>query len=179
LKMKPKSQLKSKPARRAKKPGISAASRKKKIGKLVELEPWIFDPDLGVLRLKVKLAADREAVDPVVQTVMKMVRQIKYASGKEDSVELALSEALANAVVHGAKGDATKIVECDVSCDEKQGIFVVVRDPGNGFDPSHIPSPLEGENIYAGNGRGIYLINQLMDQVEFHRNGAEIRMRKR
>ena len=161
----------------------SAARRSRKepagIGEVVDLLPHVFDPKRGLLRLNVKLAADREAVDPVVQSVMKMVRQIKCANGKEDAVELALSEALANAVIHGAKADSRKTVECDVACDENRGIVIVVRDPGKGFDPRHIPSPLVGQNVYAGNGRGIYLINQLMDHVEFHRNGAEIHMHKK
>jgi anti-sigma regulatory factor (Ser/Thr protein kinase) len=41
-----------------------------------------------------------------------------------------------------------------------------------------VPDPLVGENLHSTHGRGIYLINQLMDQVTFERNGAEIRMRK-
>ena len=64
--------------------------------------------------------------------------------GKEDAIELALSEALANAVVHGAKADPKKIIECDVACDETRGMLIVVRDPGPGFDPNSIPSPVIG-----------------------------------
>jgi serine/threonine-protein kinase RsbW len=55
----------------------------------------------------------------------------------------------------------------------------MVRDPGTGFDPEKIPSPLVGDNLYASHGRGIYLINQLMDEVQFKRGGTEIWMRKR
>ncbi len=138
-----------------------------------------FDPGKLVLKLKVTLAADRNAIDPVVQSIMEVVRDTRCATGKEDAIELALSEALANAVVHGAKGDAQKVVECDVACDEKLGMLIVVRDPGPGFDPAAIPSPLVGENIYSNHGRGIFLINQLMDEVQFKNNGKEIHMRKR
>ena len=58
-------------------------------------------------------------------------------------------------------------------------MLIVVRDPGEGFDPRNIPSPVMGENIFSNHGRGIYLINQLMDEVKFARNGAEIHMIKR
>ena len=126
-----------------------------------------FDPEKLVLKLKVTLAADRNAVDPVVQGIMEVVRETNCASGKEDAIELALSEALANAVVHGAKADPRKIVECDVVCDETRGMLIVVRDPGPGFDPNSIPSPVIGQNIYSNHGRGIFLINQLMDEVKF------------
>src|SRR5271165_835896 len=132
------------------------------------------DPDV-----RVTLAADRKSVDPVVAQIMESVRQMKNVDGKEDAIELALQEALANAVVHGAKEDPSKIVECLVACDEQRGILIIVRDPGPGFDPQAIPSCTMGENLYSNHGRGIFLINQLMDEVQFHKNGTEIRMVKR
>jgi len=142
-------------------------------------EPGGSDASHFVLKLSVTLAADRDAVDPVVRSVMKVVRETECASGREDDIELALTEALANAVVHGAKSDPSKIVECDVACDDKRGMLIVVRDPGPGFDPGKIPDPLHSENIYSHHGRGIFLINQLMDEVKFHKNGTEIHMIKR
>ena len=138
-----------------------------------------FESDKLVMKLKITLAAERNAVDQVVQNVMEVVRQMHCAEGKENDIELALTEALANAVVHGAKEDSSKIVECIVACDETRGMLIMVRDPGPGFDPAAIPDPCVGENLYSSHGRGIYLINQLMDEVKFHRNGTEIHMVKR
>jgi serine/threonine-protein kinase RsbW len=138
-----------------------------------------FDSKKLTLKLSVTLCADRKAVDPVVQSVMNVVREMKCIEGKEDNIELALTEALSNAVVHGAHSDPSKIIECDVACDEAHGMLIVVRDPGPGFDVGKIPDPCEGENIFSNHGRGIYLINQLMDEVRFHKNGTEIHMIKR
>jgi serine/threonine-protein kinase RsbW len=138
-----------------------------------------FDPDQLTLVLRVRLAADRKAVDPVVQEVMDVVRQMKDVEGKEDAIELSLQEALANAVIHGAKEDPNQTVECLVSRDEERGILIVVRDPGSGFSPETIPGCTVGENVYSNHGRGIFLINQLMDEVEFRKNGTEIHMVKR
>lgn len=125
----------------------------------------------------ITLKAAESEVSPVVDKVMQMVRETQCATGKEIDVEIALREALANAIKHGAHGDPTKIVECRVSCEDK-GILIVVRDPGNGFDPATVPDPLSGENIYSNHGRGIFLINKLMDEVKFEKNGTEIHMRK-
>ena len=104
-------------------------------------------------------------------------------TGTEDHCESKLpslaDEALANAVVHGAKGDPSKIVECDVVANDDQSMLIVVRDPGKGFDPGEIPNPLRGESVYSDHGRGIFLINQLMDEVKFLKNGTEIHMIKR
>jgi serine/threonine-protein kinase RsbW len=58
-------------------------------------------------------------------------------------------------------------------------MLIVVRDPGEGFNPEMIPSPVQGKNLYSNGGRGIYLINQLMDEVKFMKNGAEIHMLKK
>jgi len=138
-----------------------------------------FDPDKLNLRVRVTLAADRASVDPVVQKVMAAIREVKCIDGKEDAIELALIEALANAVVHGAKEDPTKVIECLVACDEQRGVLIIVRDPGNGFDPEAIPTCTVGENVFSSHGRGIFLINQLMDEVKFHKNGTEIHMVKR
>jgi serine/threonine-protein kinase RsbW len=138
-----------------------------------------FESDKLIWKLKLTLPADTGAVDAAVQRVMGVVREAECGEGKEHAIELALSEALANAVVHGAKSDPSKTIECDVACDENRSMLIVVRDPGNGFDPAAIPSPVHGENIYSNCGRGIFLINQLMDDVKFLNNGTEIRMIKR
>ena len=138
-----------------------------------------FDPEKLDLQVRVMLSADRKAVDPVVARVMESVRAMKCVDGKEEAIELALHEALANAVVHGAKEDPTKVVECLVACDAERGVLIIVRDPGPGFDPQSIPACTIGENLYSTHGRGIFLITQLMDEVQFHKNGTEIHMVKR
>jgi serine/threonine-protein kinase RsbW len=141
--------------------------------------PGEFEAANLILRHKIAFAADLRRIAPVVDQVMQTVREMKCAEGKEFEIETALREALVNAVVHGCKADMGKSVECCVACDESRGILLIVRDSGQGFDPAGLPDPLVGENLFASHGRGIYMINQLMDEVSFQRGGAEIRMRKR
>jgi len=111
--------------------------------------------------------------------VNQLLASRQWAEKEIAEVDLALQEALANAVVHGAKEDPTKTVECLVACDDERGVLIIVRDPGEGFDPGTIPSCTVGENLYSNHGRGIFLINQLMDEVKFRKNGTEIHMVKR
>ena len=54
----------------------------------------------------------------------------------------------------------------------------MVRDPGTGFDLSAVPDPMKAKNLLKSTGRGVFLINELMDEVRFARGGREIRMRK-
>ncbi len=141
--------------------------------------PFQLDPEKLALKLEFTLPADPQAISPVVEQIMHGLRGTPCMKGSEFEVETALREALANAIVHGAKNDPTKQVECWVACDEERGIVIVVRDPGPGFDPQAVPNPLMAENLHSNHGRGIFLINRLMDEVRFEKNGTEIQMRKR
>ena len=137
-----------------------------------------FDGKNLLLRLNLEIPGDPKAISPVVQGVMEIASQMKCAEGKEFEIETALREALANAIRHGCGNDPTRTVECSVMCDEARGMLIVVRDPGPGFDPESVQSPLHGQNIFESHGRGIYLINQLMDEVRFEKGGTEIHMKK-
>jgi serine/threonine-protein kinase RsbW len=137
-----------------------------------------FDGRELILRLERTIPGHVSAIGPVVEQVMRAVGQMGCAEGKEFEIETALQEALANAVVHGCEGDPEKQVQFVVACDDERGMLIVVRDPGVGFDPATIPSPVVGKCIFAEHGRGIYLINQLMDEVRFDEGGTVIRMRK-
>ena len=137
-----------------------------------------FDAETLILRLNMTIPGETQAVTPVVDRIMTLVRDMGCAEGVEHEIELAVQEAIANAVVHGCEGDPERSVQVTVGCDQDRGMIIMVRDPGTGFDPESIPSPLVGENLYASHGRGIYLINQLMDEVRFEKGGTEIWMRK-
>jgi serine/threonine-protein kinase RsbW len=131
-----------------------------------------------LVKVDLTLSADVNAITPVVQKIMKIVNDMGCAAGREFEIELSLREALANAIEHGSGNDPSKQVQCCVACDKARGMLIIVRDPGPGFDPAKIPSPVVGQNLFSTGGRGIYLINQLMDEVRFERGGTEIRMRK-
>jgi serine/threonine-protein kinase RsbW len=134
--------------------------------------------DSSPTHFEVTLPAEVAAISPVVGWVMRLVGELEYSTGKEFEIEMALREALANAVLHGCKADPSKKVECSVSGDREQGILIVVRDPGTGFDPTSLPSPTDDSNLHSDHGRGILLINKLMDEVKHECNGTVIRMRK-
>jgi serine/threonine-protein kinase RsbW len=136
-----------------------------------------FESKKLILKLQRTLEGRIEAIPPFVEDVMKIVEAMDCAAGKERVVEMALLEALANAVVHGCEKDPTKKVECFVACDESRGMLIVIRDPGKGFDPASIPSPIVGQNLFSTHGRGIFLINQLVDEVRYEKGGTEIHMK--
>src|SRR5215471_5815513 len=140
----------------------------------------IFDlkPEQLKLHLDLTVSADASNISMVVDEIMKEAQHLECLRGNEVDIEIALREALANAILHGCKSDPGKSVQCVVACDEEHGMLIIVRDPGDGFDPATLPECVVGENIYSDHGRGIFLMNRLMDEVKFSKNGSEIQLRK-
>ena len=135
-------------------------------------------PYCSACELSMEMPAKPEAIAGVTDGVTQLLRRKGWPDDKAMEVELALQEALANAVRHGCGGDPTKRVQCYVTHDAAGQVVIVIRDPGTGFDAKAVPDPLAGENVFKPSGRGIYLINRLMDEVHFADEGREIRMRK-
>jgi len=137
-----------------------------------------FDSDKLILQVDALVESRIDAVSPVADRLMHLLKKTCCPPEQEFAVETALREALANAILHGNRQDPKKKVRVCCACDPIHGVLIVVKDEGDGFDPARIPSPIGGESIYSEHGRGIYLINLLMDEVQFVRGGTEIYMRK-
>src|SRR5215475_11024158 len=102
-------------------------------------------PACSACKLDVTIPANPNAISGVVDGVMQIAREMKCAEGNEYGVELALREALANAIVHGCNNDPAKKVECCVACTDRKSVVIVVRDPGQGFAQNAVPNPLAAE----------------------------------
>ena len=129
------------------------------------------------IRLELSLRSEVGAISPFVNTLMHLIRKCQWVAGNEEDIEIALREALANAVIHGNHEDPGKqvYVGCRGGTDE---VSIVIRDEGQGFDSGELPDPTAPENIKSSHGRGIYLMKTLMDEVRFERGGTVVYMRK-
>jgi anti-sigma regulatory factor (Ser/Thr protein kinase) len=136
-------------------------------------------PLCSACQLNIVIPADNEAMQKVTAGVKELLAAKNWPEDEIMEVDLAVQEALANAIRHGCKNDATKQVQCCVSFDKTGELVIVVRDPGTGFDVAAVPNPLEGDNVLKGSGRGVFLINQLMDTAEFTEGGRKVLMKKR
>lgn len=137
-----------------------------------------FDPATLTIGVDALVESKIEAINPVVEELMRLLTANCCPREHEFAVQTALREALANAVVHGNHGDPSKKVRMCCGCDSEKGILIVIKDEGEGFDPAKVPSPLIGEHVASEHGRGIFLINMLMDETHFENGGTEIHMRK-
>ena len=130
-------------------------------------------------RVNLVIPADASRISTVVDGVMQIADEKRFGEDRRVEIEIALREALANAIKHGCKNDPTKNVQCCVALEEDGELLIVVRDPGPGFDVSAVPDPLAEAGLSKTSGRGVFLINQFMDEVRYEDGGREVRMRMR
>jgi anti-sigma regulatory factor (Ser/Thr protein kinase) len=136
-------------------------------------------PLCSTCQFTMTIPADPAAIPRITDGVTSVLTQKRWPEEQVMAIELALQEAVANAIRHGCRGDATKQLQCSVNIDDTGEVMITVRDPGPGFDPLSVADPLAPENVLKPSGRGIFLINGLMDDVEFADGGRELRMRKK
>jgi serine/threonine-protein kinase RsbW len=127
--------------------------------------------------LDLRVPAESGAIATVTDAIAETLSQLKVPEQKRLEITLAAQEALANAVAHGCHRDPSKNVRCRLKCDAHGRILVVVTDPGPGFSPDRLPDP-NRRDLYSEGGRGVYLMRQLMDEVQFEHGGNEVRMWK-
>lgn len=143
------------------------------------MDEIVFEPASLVRIFDEVIESRRELVDGVVQQLMGLIRSMPCAREHLDEVEVALSEALANAVIHGNREHPDKRVRIRAACAEDRQLLLAVTDEGEGFDPALLPNRMVAESIYCDHGRGVFLIRRMMDQAEYRLGGREIVMRKR
>jgi serine/threonine-protein kinase RsbW len=132
----------------------------------------------SAFQLDITIPGDPALVHSVTDGIAQLLNGRPGVVGHEFEIELALQEAMANAVRHGCRGDRTKSVQRRITYEGTRGVHIVVRDPGPGFEVGSVPSPLEETNVLRASGRGLFLISRLMDEVRFADGGREIQMRK-
>ena len=122
-----------------------------------------------------------DALDTIVEQVMRVVKTMCCAPEEIEDVELALREALVNAILHGNQNDPTKrvVVACFCECEEDGGLLLVVRDEGSGFNVDEVPDPTGAEAVHSWHGRGIFLMRHFMDEVRYQNGGSEVELRRR
>ncbi|HVN18989.1 MAG TPA: ATP-binding protein [Dongiaceae bacterium] len=143
----------------------------------------VLQPDAAprevLVEFEYSLASEVSVVSPFVDHVMRSITIFRVASDIEVDIEVALREALLNAIIHGNKEDPQKRVYVTIFCAADGEVAMTIRDEGPGFDSSSVPDPTVPEHRMSAHGRGIYLMRALMDEVSFEEGGNVVFMRKR
>jgi serine/threonine-protein kinase RsbW len=135
------------------------------------------------VELRQSLPSRAGAISSFVDQLMRFIRFFMEKGGTakeaEEEIEIAISEALANAVIHGNHENHEKQVHVACRCSMDGEVMISVRDEGEGFDSRVVPDPTEAQRLLLSHGRGLHLMKALMDEVSFEENGKVVRMRKR
>jgi serine/threonine-protein kinase RsbW len=129
------------------------------------------------IELRHSLPSEVAAISPFVDRLVFLIRQSGWVPKGETEIEIALREALANAIIHGNHENPRKhvYVHC---CFKRDEVSIAVKDEGRGFDINEVADPTAAENTRSVHGRGIYLIKAFMDEVRFAEGGVVVHMRK-
>jgi serine/threonine-protein kinase RsbW len=140
-------------------------------------------PCAPFVELQQCLASRVTAISPFVDQLMRFLKSFINSfgdvDGSEVDIEIALRQALANAVLHGNQEDPRKRVYVTCLCSMHGEVSITVRDEGQGFDSRALPDPTDPNNGLLTHGWGIYFMQAFMDEVCFEENGKIVRMRKR
>jgi serine/threonine-protein kinase RsbW len=131
------------------------------------------------LEIDSRMPSEIQAISPVVDRLMRLIEGSQCVPGAEPDVELALREALENAVVHGNEEDPEAKVHIRCHCGPGKEISIVVTDQGKGFDFEKTMGNGLTWDPASEHGRGIQLMKAYMDDVHFEQGGSEVHMRKR
>jgi serine/threonine-protein kinase RsbW len=143
----------------------SQPSGKNSFSSILEIDSW--------------MPSTIQAISPLVERLMLLFEGSQCVPGVEFNVEMALREALANAVVHGNHEDPTAKVRIRCRCWPGKEISIIVTDLGQGFDFGKRAGDGLISDPLSEHGRGILLMKAYMDHVHFERGGSEVHMRKR
>ena len=123
-------------------------------------------------------------IDTVATAAAAVAEFLSRSGITEDAafgVDMAVREAVTNAVVHGNRQDDNKTVDVTLKS-SPDAVEISVHDQGAGFNPDEVPDPTAEENILKASGRGIFFMRNFMDEVDWlirPGGGTTVRMLKR
>jgi serine/threonine-protein kinase RsbW len=128
--------------------------------------------------LEFELPSDIALMPSVLDFIIARAAAHNLAEPGDMHLFIALDEAFVNAVKHGNKNDVAKLVRVAVDLNNEEARFTI-EDEGEGFDLRQVPDPRAAENLFKTSGRGVLLMQNIMDEVRYNARGNQLTMVKR
>ena len=129
-------------------------------------------------KIDLELPSDLSLMNAVLEYLLDRVAKLGLIQIEQSNLFVALDEAFVNAVKHGNRNDPGKLLRVTAELSAREAIFTV-EDEGDGFDVREIPDPRDPANLFKSSGRGVLLIYNIMDEVEYSERGTRLKMVKR
>jgi serine/threonine-protein kinase RsbW len=129
-------------------------------------------------KIEFELPSAISPMHTILDYLLKRVEKLGVIKPEKSNLFVALDEAFVNAVKHGNKFNAQKLVRITAELSNKEASFTV-EDEGEGFDVNSIPDPLDPENLFKTSGRGVLFIYNIMDEVKYNERGNRLTMVKK
>ena len=129
-------------------------------------------------KIDLELPSDLTLMNAVLEYLLGRVARLGMIEVEQSNLFVALDEAFVNAVKHGNRNNPEKLLRVTSELSQREAIFTV-EDEGDGFDVAEIPDPTDPSNLFKSTGRGVLLIYNIMDEVEYSQGGAKLKMVKR
>lgn len=129
-------------------------------------------------KIEFELPSDLALMNGVLEYLQERVSKRGLIRPDRSNLFVALDEAFVNAVKHGNKNDPTKLLRITADLSASEACFTI-EDEGEGFDVTKIPDPCDPANLFRTSGRGVLLIYNIMDEVEYNAMGNRVKMVKR
>lgn len=124
-----------------------------------------------------RIPSERGAGRRVIEEVLEQLEQYHWTGRDLFGVRLALEEAIVNAIKHGNRLDFQKQVRVDCKLSPER-LWIEIADEGGGFLPEAVPDPTDPANLEKPSGRGIMLMRNYMNRVEYNESGNVVTMEK-
>jgi len=132
----------------------------------------------GFARLDFSIPSDLQYILGLNYVISLMLKEFAFpTTDTRINIPLACDEAITNAILHGNGGDAAKKVSIQMYVSASR-FRIRVKDQGEGFDVEKVADPTKGEALMRASGRGVYLMNTIMDSVEFKDGGTVVELEK-
>ncbi len=120
-----------------------------------------------------RIDSDPRNVAQIESFVQRIVEKFKLCPDAYGNLLVTLTEAVNNAIIHGNQADRSKTVQVHLR-KKSDRLLVRVSDEGCGFDYDNLPDPTCPENRHKLGGRGVFLMQQLSDEIRFRNNGSTV-----
>lgn len=129
----------------------------------------------GSMNKKIQIESEISNIRIVENAIDDAIGEIGISKESYGKILVSTLEAVNNAIIHGNRSNPAKKVEILISY-KVDILKIKIRDQGNGFNPDEVPDPTFPENLQALNGRGVFLMMRLADEIKYSKKGNTVTM---